>query len=147
MANMELLRIIAMLMVVMLHYLSKGMQLPAMTGPQGVRGMLAWGMESLAIVAVNVYMLISGYFLTEGRFRTGRLIQLICQVLFYSILVTAVLLCTGQLVLSDLTIYELLQVLLSLGNEPVLVCNCLLCAVSSDPHPSQCCAPHGAKAA
>lgn len=113
-ANMELLRIIAMLMVVMLHYLSKGMQLPAMTGPQGVRGMLAWGMESLAIVAVNVYMLISGYFLTEGRFRTGRLIQLVCQVLFYSILVTAVLLCTGQLVLSDLTIYELLQVLFPL---------------------------------
>lgn len=65
--------------------------------PPGSAGMLAWGMESLAIVAVNVYMLISGYFLTEGRFRTGRLIQLICQVLFYSILVTAVLLCTDSL--------------------------------------------------
>ena len=36
MANLELLRCIAMMMVIMLHYLSKGKVLPAMTGSLNV---------------------------------------------------------------------------------------------------------------
>ena len=38
MANMELLRILAMIMVVMLHYLSKGGLLPNMTDNLGTNG-------------------------------------------------------------------------------------------------------------
>ena len=109
MANMEVLRILAMMMVVMLHYLSKGQVLPAMTGPLGINGYVAWVLETVSIVAVNVYMLISGFFLTESKFRCTRLIQLVCQVLFYSLLVPVILMAVGVLSVNDLNLYKPLQ--------------------------------------
>lgn len=117
MANIELLRIVAMMMVVMLHYLSKGHVLPAMTGPLGANGYAAWILETLSIVAVNVYMLISGFFLVESGFKCGRLVQLVCQTLFYSILVWLVLLGTGVTGIGDLTLNRLLYYILPVQME------------------------------
>lgn len=86
MANMELLRCVSMMLVVVLHFLGKGGGLIALTeSNMPASGYLAWGLESLAIVAVNVYMLISGYFLVESSFKVSRLLQLILQIQFYSI--------------------------------------------------------------
>ena len=107
MANMELLRILAMIMVVMLHYLSKGAVLPNMTDNFGVNGYLAWILETFSIVAVNVYMLISGFFLTESRFKSSRFVELICQILFYSLLIPVILIAVGTISLNDLTVYKL----------------------------------------
>lgn len=112
MANIELLRILAMLMVTMLHYLGKSGILPQLTGPLTVNGYLAWILELLSIAAVDIYMLISGFFLTETGFRTKRLIQLLCQVLFYSLLIPPVLIAFGVLKPSEITIYRLLYYIL-----------------------------------
>lgn len=112
MANIELLRILAMMMVVMLHYLSKGGVLPAMTGQLTVNGYLAHVLETFSIVAVNVYMLISGFFLVESGFKCKRLIQLLCQVLFYSLLVPLVMMAAGLLPAGEVTVYSLLQYIL-----------------------------------
>ena len=78
--NLDFLRIVAMLMIVTLHFLGKG-------GVLGVAAMssrynLAWAIEEVCIVAVNCYVLISGYFLIKSRFRLSRLITLSFQVLF-----------------------------------------------------------------
>lgn len=66
--NYELLRIIAMLMIVSLHYLSKGGLLgdPA-RADMTPAGYTAWFIEALCLVAVNVYVLISGYFGVDAR--------------------------------------------------------------------------------
>lgn len=117
MANIELLRILAMAMVIMLHYLGKGDLLPSLAGPLGVNGYLAWILETLSIVAVNVYVLISGYFLAQGQIRCTRLVSLICQVLFYSLLIPVLLLAAGLLKMEDLTIYTLLQYVFPLQME------------------------------
>lgn len=84
-ANIELLRIIAMLFVVVLHYLGKGGTLLAW-GDANFSGntYLAWGMEAFALVAVNVYVLIGGYFLVDCRFKIMRIVKLWLQVFFYS---------------------------------------------------------------
>lgn len=85
MANLELLRCLAMLMVVVLHYLGKG-GLLEFTGSRDVSVTIsAWLLEALCIVAVNVYMLISGYFLSASSFKTERLLKLWGQVWFYSV--------------------------------------------------------------
>lgn len=115
MANMELLRIVAMLMIVMLHYLSKGEVLPPLTEPLTANGYVAWALECLSLVSVNCYMLISGYFLAEGRFKPGRLAGLWLQVLFYSLLVPAVLTACGVISVRDMGVYRLLQYLLPVG--------------------------------
>ena len=69
MANLEVLRCVAMMMVVVLHYLGKGGLLPDLTAPLSVQDMAAWLLEAFCIVAVNVYMMISGYFLCESSFK------------------------------------------------------------------------------
>ena len=86
MANLELLRCVAMMMVVVLHYLGKGGLLPDLTEETlGSVGTAAWLLESFCIVAVNVYMFISGYFLSMSSFKPSRLIRLWLQVWSYSV--------------------------------------------------------------
>lgn len=86
MANLELLRCVAMMMVVVLHYLGKGGLLGELTEVQlGGMGTAAWLLESFCIVAVNVYMFLSGYFLCMSGFKISRLIQLWLQVWVYSV--------------------------------------------------------------
>lgn len=109
MVSIELLRVISMMMVVMLHYLWKGDLLPGLNAAMEPIGYVAWFMETVCIVAVNVYMLISGYFLVESSFKLGRLLGLMCQVIFYSILVPVVLVCLGVLPLGNISFYQLLQ--------------------------------------
>lgn len=108
MANIELLRVLAMMMVVMLHYLGKGSLLPDNFFGEGINGILAWVLESFAVVSVNIYVLISGYFLVEADFRVGKVISLIAQVLFYTILVPVVGVLVGILPVSEIGIYQLL---------------------------------------
>lgn len=83
-ASFELLRMISMCMVIVLHALDKSKILASTEG--GVNHIISWILESLCIQAVNVYVLISGYFLVKSRFKTTRLVELICQVLFYSVI-------------------------------------------------------------
>ncbi len=87
MANLELLRCIAMMMVVVLHFLGKGDILGDLTGkePLGSMKTTAWLLESFCIVAVNLYMLISGYFLSASSFKLSRLLKLWLQVWVYSV--------------------------------------------------------------
>jgi surface polysaccharide O-acyltransferase-like enzyme len=87
-ANMELLRCVAMMMVVVLHYLGKGGILADLseTGNTGY-GMAAWVLECFAIVAVNSYMLLSGYFAKKAEFKLSRLVRLYVQVWLYSVVI------------------------------------------------------------
>ena len=85
MANLEVLRCVAMMMVVVLHYLGKGGLLPDLTAPLSVQDMAAWLLEAICIVAVNVYMMISGYFLCESSFKLSRLLTLWLQLWLYSV--------------------------------------------------------------
>ena len=98
MANIEALRCLAMMMVVVLHYLGKGKLLGDLAQPNmGNVGIAAWLLESFCIVAVNVYMLISGYFLCMSHFKITRLIQLYLQVWIYSVGVGAICYVAGIL--------------------------------------------------
>lgn len=96
-ANYELLRIVAMMMVVSLHFLGKGGLLPDMAQDYGIQGGVAWLIEAFCAVAVDIYVLISGYFLVESDFRLRKLLLLWGQVIFYSLGIPAVCLAIGIL--------------------------------------------------
>ncbi len=85
-ANMELLRMISMLMVVMLHGLGKSGLLVNLSISGGANATIAWLLESLSLGAVNIFILISGYYLIDSKFKIGRLIELVAELLFYSVL-------------------------------------------------------------
>lgn len=109
MANIEVLRLLAMAMVVSLHYLAKGDLLAKLTEPLSAQGHLSWILESFSIAAVDVYVLISGYFLVETGFRCRRVISLVLQVMFYTCLLPVVLIAAGVLSVDEITFYNILQ--------------------------------------
>ena len=83
-ANIELLRIIAMIMVVALHYLVKGGAAVSLADNFAAINIVLWLIKAICIVAVNVYVLISGYFLLEAKWKISRLVNLWIQVIFSS---------------------------------------------------------------
>lgn len=107
-AGYELLRIAAMAMVITLHYLSKGGFLTDPAQPFQAANRLAWLLEAFCVGAVDLYVLISGYFLTDASFRPGRLLRLWGQVFFYSVGVPALALVTGVLPAGEVTADRLL---------------------------------------
>ncbi|MBQ5851470.1 MAG: acyltransferase [Lachnospiraceae bacterium] len=86
----EILRIVAMLMIVCLHYLSKG---GLLTEPYSenisLNGYIAWFVEAFCVVAVNIYVLISGYFGigNNGSSVWKRIYNVWIKVIFYSVFV------------------------------------------------------------
>lgn len=109
MANLELLRCVAMMMVVVLHYLGKGGLLADLSGEaMGGAGLAAWLLESFCIVAVNAYMLISGYFLCCSSFKPSRLLSLYLQVWVYSVGVGLLAVVTGICPPDELGVHYLL---------------------------------------
>ncbi len=85
--GVELLRIVAMLMVVILHILGQGGVLAA-TEPGTAGYAAAYLLETLSYCAVNCYALISGYVGGTGHFRFSRVLETHARVLFYTILIT-----------------------------------------------------------
>ncbi len=105
--SIEVLRSLAMLMVITMHYLDKGKVNISLAETQTVWSVLGWLLHSFCIVAVNCYVLISGYFLVESKFKWQKLVELICQVLFYSILVPVVMFAIGILPASEISLYKI----------------------------------------
>ena len=98
-ANMELLRLIAMVFVVTVHLLDKGHSLVDPIKEPSASAYIAWLLESFTIMSISLFILISGYFLVGRPFSVKRLAKLESQVLFYSILITL-----GFKILTDVNI-------------------------------------------
>lgn len=94
--SVDLLRIVAMLMIVTLHFLGKGHVLSAYP-ESSLPYNISWVIESICLVAVNCYVLISGYFLISSRFRLKKFIALAFQVVFYSLGIYLILTFLGKI--------------------------------------------------
>ncbi len=86
--GIDILRSVSMLMIVMLHILGVGGIL-AGTAPGSGSYNSAWVLESLCMCAVNCFGLVSGYVVSTGRYRGGRLFSLWLRVVAEGLLVTA----------------------------------------------------------
>ena len=107
--NFEALRLLAMFMVITLHYLSKGCLLTSPSEKFTTASYVAWFVEAFAIVAVNVYVLITGYFMCESNMKPKRLIEILCQVLWYTILIPVILALFGVVKLGSFSLYDFLH--------------------------------------
>ena len=115
--NFELLRIVAMGMIIILHYLDRGGILVPYREDASVLNHAAWLIEAFCMVSVNCYVLISGYFLVESEWRPGRVLSLAAQVLFYALLIPIVMICVGMISVSQLSIYDWLTFVFPFQNE------------------------------
>jgi len=110
MPNIELLRIIAMLMIMVLHYMNQGKILNHVKPGQGGY-YLIWVIEGICYISVNCYMIISGFFGWKSEFRWKRILNLYAEVWFYTILLTIAAVVTGLETVTPGRILELLPVL------------------------------------
>ena len=85
--GVDLLRIIAMYMVVVLHVLGKGGILYSLE-KMSISYEVAWFLEIAAYCAVNCYALISGYVGITSRYKLSSILLLWAQVIFYTVLMT-----------------------------------------------------------
>ena len=87
-SNMELLRVISMLAVVMVHLDGASLSLPKPTGDMWAvtaRGWWILSVESVTIIGVKCFTLISGYFGIKVHLR--RIMKFAMQCVFYSVLI------------------------------------------------------------
>ena len=85
--GIDALRILAMLMVVILHILGRGGILDAAV-PMSIQYEAAWFLEIAAYCAVNCYALISGYVGVYSKYRYHNIVLLWLKVVFYTLSIT-----------------------------------------------------------
>lgn len=114
----EWLRIVAMLMIIILHYLSKGGFLVDMTEKTMVpSGYMAWFLEAFCLVSVNVYVLISGYFGNTATFSIKKVVTLWLQVVGYSVIISIVAIGFGIIPIKDITLYQVINMVFPIVTE------------------------------
>ncbi len=117
-ANFELLRIIAMLMILVLHYNSHAETLLELGVPATGVQVFATILEGFCITGLNVYVFLSGYFLSQSKVRLSRVLQLICQVYFYTILISLAMMSVGTYAVHNTdSIYKITQYLFPISSE------------------------------
>jgi len=94
--GLDLLRIVAMFMIVCLHINSHGGLLSVPTGGKDVFYYFSWAGNAICIGAVNMFVLISGYFLVNQTFRLQRIVKLVLQVWFYSWIIGVIAFARGS---------------------------------------------------
>lgn len=90
--GIELLRILSMLMVLSLHFLIKG---DYNKSENIIVNSESWILICFSVVAVNCYVLISGYFMCEKSFKLSRITNTYTQTLFYSVATFIVMIAIG----------------------------------------------------
>ena len=116
-ANFEILRVVAMAMIVVLHFLQRGDILVPFYEDINMVNTIAWLIKSFCIVAANCYVLIAGYFLVEAEWKCKKLVMLVAQILFYSFLIPVVCMVFGIGNVRDWTVYEWITAVLPLQME------------------------------
>ena len=82
--SLDLLRILAMWMIVCLHILGHGQILEIASAKNYY---LLEVLRFCCVIAVNLYVLISSYFLCTQKFRPSKLLRLYLEVVFYGVII------------------------------------------------------------
>ena len=91
--GIDLLRIVAMYMIVLYHCLLLGGVINKATqiGIGSINYDISWLLDTLCYCAVNCYALISGYVGVKSKFKLQNIIKLWFQVLFYSVVLNIII--------------------------------------------------------
>lgn len=100
-SQFELMRIISMVFIVLYHILVHGKIFEHATGSMSL--FLAF-VESLILVHVNSFVLVSGYFQCKGKLKLGKAIKINNMTWFYKVVMMLVLIATSLIAKPDIII-------------------------------------------
>lgn len=112
-SNLELYRIICMLMIVAHHYVVNS----GLTGPEGPlsndlitsRSIFLWLFGAWGKTGINCFMMITGYFMCTSKITLRKFMKLLAQIYFYRLILFSLFLVTGYETLSTLRLVKLLM--------------------------------------
>lgn len=109
-SNIELLRIIAMIMIIVHHFeLFAG---NSNIGNLSLNSYIEIALFSFGKLGVNIFVIISGYFLINSKFSTKKIFKLWMQILFYSVGIIGIL---KLLNIVDINLKEMLKYFLPIS--------------------------------
>ena len=97
--NFEVMRTVAMFFIVVYHCLIRGIDeehVFVIDNPISIFNLLFSSlMLALSSISVNLYVMVSGYFLVDLDFKMSRIVRLWVLVCFYSCIITVIMMATG----------------------------------------------------
>lgn len=107
-SNFELLRIISMFMIVILHIGTHGISnyIEVSSFISGFSQEIYYLIRFLAIVAVNLYVMISGYYLSKSKFKLSKLVRVFFEVAFFSSIIYLINVAMGYSEFQILTLLD-----------------------------------------
>ena len=101
-SNFELMRIISMVMIIYYHIILHGNIL--LNSKNIYFTFTNEIIEFLIIVHVNLFMLLTGYFQVDSKFKLSKVFSLLAQTIFYAIIIMIILSCLGLVSLNKVGI-------------------------------------------
>lgn len=86
-SNIECLRIISMMMIVIGHYVSQN---NIVTWNLSLNDGILWLLGSGSRIATNIFLIIGVYFMLDARFKAKRITSMYGQTVFYTYLLTVI---------------------------------------------------------
>lgn len=99
-SNLDLLRIVSMFLIIFLHSIDHSGVLEQANVHGGGTYVYVYFAYALCQVCVNCYVMLSGYYLVNSKFRIQKLIALWMEVVFYSVVLRMLFMVTGHHVFS-----------------------------------------------
>lgn len=111
-SNLELYRIICMLMIVAHHYVTNsgltGVGEPLMTDFSS-KSVFLFIFGAFGKTGINCFMMITGYFMCTSKITFRKILKLLTQIYFYRIFLFALFLSTGYETMSTMRLLKLLM--------------------------------------
>lgn len=111
-SNLELYRIICMLMIVAHHYVLSTFLAdngPLVTESSSTNSMFLWIFGAWGKTGINCFMLITGYFMCTSKITLRKFLKLLTQIYFYKIILFVIFFSTGYETLSVKRLVTLLM--------------------------------------
>lgn len=101
-SNFELMRIISMVMIIYYHIILHGNIL--LNSKNIYFTFTNEIIEFLIIVHVNLFMLLTGYFQVDSKFKLSKVFSLLAQTIFYAIIIMIILSCLGLVSINKIVV-------------------------------------------
>lgn len=103
-SNFELLRIISMIFIVLWHVIDRGNVLTNSQNP--TFSVIVEFLKMLIVIHVNSFVLLTGYFQNKVKFRLSKVLSILLQCLFYTIIIMIVMVKLDLITLSKVDIIK-----------------------------------------
>lgn len=101
-SNLELYRIVTMLLIIAHHYtVNSGVLDKAYENPLSANSIFLFLFGAWGKTGINCFLMITGYFMCKNNITLKKYLKLICEVLFYNILITMIFILTGYESIKD----------------------------------------------